>query len=274
MPIATNSSPLKGDRPFTCADLRTLSFDKLIDRDPQELAKLLAAGEKEGFFYLDLTKPESQGLYKDYEDILSFMKVWFDNPLEEKTKYAYGSDTQGYESSSYNHSPFQGKADTKHSYKPIGTQTGATENSKDGFETLRVTYPLHFACSECCIQLTHLNQVAQNGLTCAEKPLPPAILDNSTLFNAFISKTRFHVIELLTCFSDALGLLGRDRYENAHRDHKPSNSSMTFHRYPRQSSRDISNVGHNKHTDISSLAFLFAQQWGLQVTSSPTIPGL
>ena len=24
-------------------------------------------------------------------------------------------------------------------YKPIGTQTGATENSKDGFETLRVS---------------------------------------------------------------------------------------------------------------------------------------
>lgn len=23
-------------------------------------------------------------------------------------------------------------------YKPIGTQTGATENSKDGFETIRV----------------------------------------------------------------------------------------------------------------------------------------
>ena len=31
-----------------------------------------------------------------------------------------------------------GKADPANRYKPIGTQTGATENSKDGFETLRV----------------------------------------------------------------------------------------------------------------------------------------
>ena len=98
------------------------------------------------------------------------------------------------------------------------------------------------------------------------------VLSNHDLFDAFITKTRFHVLELLTCFSDALGLLGADRYENSHRDHKPSNSSMTFHRYPKHAGRDVTNVGHNKHTDISSLAFLFAQQWGLQVPSI-TVPG-
>ncbi|KAL9007495.1 MAG: hypothetical protein Q9173_007252, partial [Seirophora scorigena] len=105
-------------------------------------------------------------------------------------------------------------------------------------------------------------------------PLPPAVHQNHSLFDAFISKTRFHVIELLTCFSDALGLVGRERYENAHRDHHPSNSSMTFHRYPKQDSRAPSNVGHNKHTDISSLAFLFAQQWGLQVPSRTSVTAL
>ena len=80
---------------MTCAVLPTILFDRLVDRDPQELAKLLAAGEKEGFFYLDLSKAESQGLYEDYENILAFMRTWFDQPLEEKLKYAYGSDTQG-----------------------------------------------------------------------------------------------------------------------------------------------------------------------------------
>ena len=97
MPSVTYPSPLKGDKSFTCADLPTIAFDKLIDRDPQELSKLLAAGEKEGFFYLDLTKPESKGLYDDYENVLSIMKAWFNLPLEEKVKYAYGSDTQGYD---------------------------------------------------------------------------------------------------------------------------------------------------------------------------------
>ena len=94
------------------------------------------------------------------------------------------------------------------------------------------------------------------------------VLGKYDLFNDFISKSRFHVLQLLACFSDALGLEGEDRYEKAHRDDLPSNSSMTFHRYPKQESRDVANVGHNKHTDISSLAFLFAQQWGLQVPST------
>lgn len=89
------SDPAKRDMTYTCAQLRTLSFDKLVDRDPQELSKLLAAGVEDGFFYLDLTKVESQGLYEDYQDVLAFMKAWFDQPVQEKMKYAYGSDTQG-----------------------------------------------------------------------------------------------------------------------------------------------------------------------------------
>ena len=89
------SGPVKADKAYTCAQLRTLSFDKLVDRDPQELAKLLAAGVEDGFFYLDLTKAESQGLYEDYQDVLAFMKESFDHPVEQKLKYAYGYDTQG-----------------------------------------------------------------------------------------------------------------------------------------------------------------------------------
>lgn len=106
-----------------------------------------------------------------------------------------------------------------------------------------------------------------NGLDWAEKPLPPAILESKTLFNDFITKSRFHVKTLLSSFSDAIGLAGADRFDVVHADDKPSNSSMTFHRYPRRDTREATNVGHNKHTDISSIAFLFAQQWGLQVPS-------
>lgn len=83
-------------------------------------------------------------------------------------------------------------------------------------------------------------------------------------------KTRFHVLHLLSALSDACGLEGTERYEYAHDDHKPSNSSMTFHRYPKREARDLDNIGHNKHTDISSIAFLFAQQWGLQVPATST----
>ena len=74
MPITTYRSPVKGDKSFTCANLPTVAFDKLVDRDPRELAKLLAEGEQEGFFYLNFTTPESKGLYDDYETLLSVVK--------------------------------------------------------------------------------------------------------------------------------------------------------------------------------------------------------
>ena len=47
----------------------------------------------------------------------------------------------------------QCEADPIIRYKPIGSQTGATENSKDGFETLRVRpeFPSHIST----VILTH-----------------------------------------------------------------------------------------------------------------------
>ena len=95
MPSRVYDSPLKDGKPFVCAQLRTMSFEKLMARDAQELAKLLAAGEEDGFFYLDLTSPESKGLYEDYKGVLSVMAAWFEQPVEDKRKFAYGSDTQG-----------------------------------------------------------------------------------------------------------------------------------------------------------------------------------
>ena len=107
-----------------------------------------------------------------------------------------------------------------------------------------------------------------HGLDWKDKPLPPQILAEKALFEAFISKSRKHGKTLLSSFSDAMKLDGADRFETMHDDGKSSNSSMTFHRYPRRDVRNDNNVGHNKHTDISSIAFLFAQQWGLQVPDS------
>ena len=62
MPITTYPGLVKGDKSFTCADLPTIAFDNLVDRDPQELAKLLAAGEKECFFYLVCLSPSASPL--------------------------------------------------------------------------------------------------------------------------------------------------------------------------------------------------------------------
>lgn len=121
-------------------------------------------------------------------------------------------------------------------------------------------------------KLTLNNQVAQQGLDWTVKPLPGQVLASKELFNDFINKSRMHVLSILSSLSDATGLEGEERYERSHRDDGPSNSSMTFHRYPSRKVRDSDNVGHNKHTDISSIAFLFAQQWGLQVPARGAQP--
>jgi hypothetical protein len=90
-------SPFNDERPFTVAQLQTFSFQKLVNRDAEEQAKLLAAGERDGFFCLDLTEPESKGLWNDYNAVLSVMVSWFGQPLDAKTPFAYGSDVQGYD---------------------------------------------------------------------------------------------------------------------------------------------------------------------------------
>ncbi|KAH8788171.1 hypothetical protein F5883DRAFT_635069 [Diaporthe sp. PMI_573] len=111
-----------------------------------------------------------------------------------------------------------------------------------------------------------------DGLEWIPDPLPPTVLDEKAFFHNLVSKTRFHVQAILSAFSTAVGLEDEQRYEVAH-DKKPSNSSMTFHRYAARHSRDESNFGRDKHTDISRIAFLFAQQWGLQVSAPSQATG-
>jgi isopenicillin N synthase-like dioxygenase len=70
---------------------------------------------------------------------------------------------------------------------------------------------------------------------------------------------------ILAALSSAFGLTGASRFENLHRNHKPSTSTLSMMHYiPSNPSKD-ENVGHQKHTDISSLTLLFTEQWGLQI---------
>lgn len=71
---------------------------------------------------------------------------------------------------------------------------------------------------------------------------------------------------VLETLSDALNLSGAARFEASHRDDKPSRTTFSMFRYPKQSALD-KGCGHNKHTDIGTLTFLLCEQWGLQVLS-------
>jgi len=68
---------------------------------------------------------------------------------------------------------------------------------------------------------------------------------------------------LLACLSDVIGLQTGSRFEDYHRDDRPSNTTLVLLHYPKQDFE--AGMGHNKHTDIGSITLLFTEQWGLQL---------
>ncbi|KAK2603586.1 hypothetical protein QQS21_004266 [Conoideocrella luteorostrata] len=102
----------------TTADLYTIKFDNLFDRDEKELQKLLRACERDGFFYLDLQGVGSERLWKDLDQLSGITRRWFDQPRAVKM------DTP--------------TVSLAHGYKATGNQSGAVETHKDGFEALKI----------------------------------------------------------------------------------------------------------------------------------------
>ena len=93
--------------------------------------------------------------------------------------------------------------------------------------------------------------------------LPEVVKENLTQFHRFLSLSYFIAQFLLSCLSDALNLEGTARLEQRHRTGEPSNTTVGFLHYFKDSTN--ANAGIHKHTDIGSLTLLFTQQWGLQV---------
>ena len=87
--------PYSDKRPYVVKEMSVISFSKVAQRDVAEQAKLLAAAQKDGFFYLDLSGRESNGLWETYQASLSVIADWFEKPTEEKAAYAFNSDTNG-----------------------------------------------------------------------------------------------------------------------------------------------------------------------------------
>jgi isopenicillin N synthase-like dioxygenase len=76
---------------------------------------------------------------------------------------------------------------------------------------------------------------------------------------------------ILERLSTQLGLTGSSRFEADHADPGPSLSTLVLLHYPKHNDATAAtNVGHLKHTDISTLTFLLTKQWGLQFLSPET----
>ncbi|KAI1335854.1 Clavaminate synthase-like protein [Xylariaceae sp. FL0016] len=99
------------------ADLDTVVFSKVLDRDPDQIKILLSACENVGFFYLDISDQYSTTMLDNLDKLNSVMKGWFDQPDSVKRRELAISMAS-------------------HGYKPIGSQAG-THGGRDGWEVLK-----------------------------------------------------------------------------------------------------------------------------------------
>ncbi|KAK1961987.1 Clavaminate synthase-like protein [Colletotrichum sublineola] len=104
--------------PFTPkANLDTVNFSKVLDRDPETMKTIISACENVGFFYLDLSDQYSATMLNNLDKLNMVMKDWFAQPTVIKRKELAISMAS-------------------HGYKPIGSQAG-THGGRDGWEVLK-----------------------------------------------------------------------------------------------------------------------------------------
>jgi len=162
----------------------------------------------------------------DQQKTLELMHRFFESPLEAKNEFGLISPHLGYE--------------------PVGSRTGVLENTKDGYEMIKV------ARDEIQRDSPHIPNVIKNSPDIK-------ILENGIAGSNIITKA------ILSALSTGMGLTGAARFENAHRNDRPSTSTLAMMHYIPSDPAVAKKIGHQKHTDISSLTLLFSEQWGLQI---------
>ncbi|ODA78228.1 hypothetical protein RJ55_05609 [Drechmeria coniospora] len=210
--------------------LPTIHLDLLRSENATESRNLLEACRGHGFFYLDLTSDLK--LCNLWGEMLKNMESYFKQPLQVKMQDARGSDNFGYE--------------------PMGTEEGPNPKTRDGYESLKFS---------------------RREFLKGSSDLTTSVRSQEDCFFSFIKHSHDITLMILSHLSSQLGLTGASRFEAHHADPGPSLSTLGLLRYPKHerladgTTAAPKNVGHNKHTDVGSLTFLLAAQWGLQFLS-------
>ncbi|KAF2010643.1 Clavaminate synthase-like protein, partial [Aaosphaeria arxii CBS 175.79] len=207
-------------------DMQTIDFSKLLSSEPAELERLVKCCVDEGYFYLDLQNVDGRRFLDDQQETLKLMHRFFESPLEVKNEYGLIAPHLGYE--------------------PVGSRNGVLEEKRDGYEMIKVSR------DEIQRESPHIPSNIKNSGDIK-------VLENAIAGSNIVTKA------ILSGLSTGLGLSGTKRFEHIHRNHRPSTSTLAMMHYiPSDPAKD-NNVGHQKHTDISSLTLLFAEEWGLQI---------
>ncbi|KAI1811458.1 2OG-Fe(II) oxygenase family oxidoreductase [Poronia punctata] len=235
-PTKVAGSSLSGDQ-CKIADLASISYDKLLEKNSEEVARLYSACADWGFFYLDLGGDGARDYLQRVDDLFAASRTYFSKPLDEKLK-----DTRD-EIDIYNIC----------GYKPLGPRgldSGNMSQKSNGSENLRVP-----------AQLVH-------HLTSSPKLFfPVGMKAHEAGFRSFIKDSGALGRLILENLSDYLHLEGEQRFERYHEASEPSTSSAVVQHYPTTGLPADTSVGHFAHTDTGSLTVLFNTEWGLQVFS-------
>jgi isopenicillin N synthase-like dioxygenase len=73
--------------PQEMAIFKTINYEKLLCADHDELVSLLSACTEDGFFWLELSGPETKHLWHQAGEVFTVMKEFFEQPLEKKLEF-------------------------------------------------------------------------------------------------------------------------------------------------------------------------------------------
>lgn len=98
--------------------------------------------------------------------------------------------------------------------------------------------------------------------------LPQTLQDHAVLLNRFASLCYSVNHTMLSCLSDALKLGEASRFENSHREDRPSETALNIYSAPTKQKRI--DVTDSTHTDGGTLTILFGDDWGIELEHPET----
>ncbi|KAL8414509.1 hypothetical protein RB594_005660 [Gaeumannomyces avenae] len=232
-------------------EMATVNYGAILSQDPEEVEKLTKACLEEGYFYLDLQGIDGRRMLADKQDLQSLMKRFFDAPLEKKNEFGLISSHLGYvlllSWQTPRPHPLTNTLSNRCSYEPVGSRTGVVPGAKDGYEMLKVSR----------------DEIQRDS---PKIPSPVKNSDDMRILENNIGSCNTVTKVILSALSTGMNLTGASRFENSHRNERPSTTTLSMMHYlPQVQLAGDNKIGHQKHTDISSLTLLFSDQWGLQV---------
>ena len=169
--------------------MQTIDYGRLLSHDPSEIDKLVSACTDEGHFYLDLQGIDGRRMLADQQETLRLMERFFAEPIEAKNEFGLISSHLGYE--------------------PVGSRTGVAAGTKDGYEMLKVS---------------------RDEIQRDSPKIPAAVKASGDLriLENTIGSCNTITKVMLSCLSDGLFLQGAGRFENQHRNERPSTTTVSL----------------------------------------------